>query len=222
MDTLRSKTIAPRRWAQAILVTLAVATAMALSGCGASSSLVNMWRDPTFTGSPMRKIFVITVKKDPAQRRIWEDGFVSELAKRGVTAVPSYQTFPNALPDTQQVIDAVKDQGFDGVLAVHRLPTETSSYYVPGYVTTVPRTRYNPWSGMYNTYYRRVYEPGYTETARIVRYQIDLWSTQADGRMVWTGTSESIDPSSSQAVNREISSMIVPELARVEILPPKK
>ena len=219
METLRSKVFAPRRWAQAILVAQA---ALSLSGCGASSSLVNMWRDPTFSQTPMTKVFVIAVKRDPAQRRIWEDGFVGELAKRGVTAAPSYRFFSNELPDTQQVTDVVQREGFDGVLVTHRLPTATNSYYVPGYVSTMPRTRYDPWSGTYYTYYRRVYEPGYTETERIVRYQTDVWSTGEGGKMVWTGTSESIDPSSGQDVNREISALIVPELARAGILPRKK
>ena len=119
-------------------------------------------------------------------------------------------------------VEVVKRENFDGVLVTHKLTTETNTYYVPGYVTTVPRTHIDPWTGSYSTYYRRIYEPGYTETERVVRYQTDVWSTAEGGKMVWTGTSESIDPNSSQEVNREISAMIVPELMRAGILPRKK
>ena len=170
----------------------------------------------------MSKVFVIAVKKDPAQRRIWEDGFVAELQKRGVEAVPSYQIFPKALPDTEEVIQAVQERGIQGIIVTHKLRTETTSQYVHGYATAVPVTRYNPWRGTYSTYFRHVYEPGYTETERVVRYQTDVLSTQGDGQMVWTGTSESIDPSSESAVYREISSLIVPELVERGILPKKK
>jgi hypothetical protein len=167
-------------------------------------------------------MLVITMKKNPANRRIWEDGFASELTKRGVAATPSYQLFPNALPDTQQVIDAVTANHFDGVIVTHKLATESNDRYVPGYVKAVPTTRYNPWHGTYYTYYQKIYEPGYTETERVIRYQTDVWTTKENGRMVWTGVSESIDPSSGEDVNREISALIVPELAKRRILPEKK
>ena len=77
----------------------------------------------------------------------------------------------------------------------------------------LPVDRYNPWTGFYHTYYHEVYAPGYTETERLVRYQIDVWSTEGQGgRLVWSGTTSTIDPSSGREVNREISKLIVPEL----------
>ena len=68
MKTLPSNHLGPSRSRLGPLwIALA---ALAFSGCAASSSLVNMWKDPTFTGPPMRKMFVIAVKKDPAHERI--------------------------------------------------------------------------------------------------------------------------------------------------------
>jgi len=50
------------------------------------------------------------------------------------------------------------------------------------------------------------------ETDRIVRNRVDVWSTRRNWRLVWSGTTESINPTSSAAVNRQIAKLIVPEL----------
>ena len=208
---------AHRRHAGVMVAALAATLAGA---CASSSSLVNLWKDPQQPTQPMRKVLVIAVKKDPLTRRIWEDVFTSELGRRGVEATPSYRAFPDATPDTEQVIQEVTTHAQDGVFVVHKLGTETGQRFVPGYVTTEPVLRYNRWANAYYTYYREVREPGYTETEKIVHYQVDVWSTQGErGALVWSGTTQSIDPTSSREASQEISRLIAPELARSGVIP---
>jgi hypothetical protein len=194
--------------------------ALMAAGC-ATSDLVDTWRDPAFTSAPMQNVFVVAMKKDAAQRRLWEDAFVAELRKHGVRATPSYRRFPNAVPDTSQVLAALARDRFDGVLVSHKLETEFERHYVPGYTTVEPVTGYSPSAGRYVSYLARVREPGYVDTDRVERYQIDMWAAATDGRPVWTATSESVDPTSNEAVNREIARLIVPELAREALVPRK-
>jgi len=189
------------------------AAAAILGGCSAGGTqLVNMWKDPTASPTPLRRVLVVAVRNNPVSRRIWEDGFVTALAKRGVEATPSYNLFPNAVPDTDAVAVAVRDRDFDGVLVTHRLPTTTQQNYVPGYTHLEPVWVRSRWYGTYHTYWEEVHEPGYVETDRVVRNQVDLWSTVGDGRLIWSGTTESINPSSSAEVNAAIAKLIVPEL----------
>jgi hypothetical protein len=219
---LRSNPIfIPRARSRFALAVSTAALVTAVAGCGSTTSLVNMWKDPN-APPPMHSVLVIAVQRDQAMRRIWEDGFTKEMNEHGVSAVPSYQLFPGDLPDTQRVIEEVRTKGFDGVLITHGLGTETSSRYVPGYATTAPAMGYDPWYGVYYTYYRRIYEPGYVETERVVRYETDVWATGPQSRLVWSGTTESIDPSSSVSVNRHISDKIIPELVRVGVLSGKR
>lgn len=215
--TSRSALAAPRRLRFGLVAAIAL---VILGGCSSSAKLVNMWRDPQAPQTPLKSSLVVVMKKDAALRRLWEDGLASELVAHGVQATPSYRLFETDVPDTQQVIDAVRAQGFDGVLVTHKLDTELETNYVPGYVTTQPVTVSNPWTGAYRTYYERVHVPGYTETDQVVRYQTDLWTTQPEGRMIWTGTTESINPTSSDAVNRDLVHTIVPELAKQGFIPP--
>ncbi|MCX6150338.1 MAG: hypothetical protein NTX22_07455 [Ignavibacteriales bacterium] len=77
-----------------------------LESCS-SSILVDVWNDPTFNESPLKKILIIAIRKDPVQRRIWEDAFIGELSKHGVKATSSYSLFPDALPDSNQIFETV-------------------------------------------------------------------------------------------------------------------
>jgi len=195
------------------LLLLACTTAGILGGCAPGTQLVDMWRDPAAPASPIRKMLVVTLRREAIGRRVWEDGLVSALAKRGAaTGTPSYTLFQDAPPDTDQVAQAVRDHDFDGVLFIHRLRTETQTSYVPGYTRLEPVWVRSRWSLNYSTYWREVHEPGYVETDKIVRYQIDVWSTANDWRLVWSGTTESINPNSSRDVNYQIGKLIVPEL----------
>jgi hypothetical protein len=167
-----------------LLLLAACIAASILGGCTGGTQLVEMWKDPTASSNPIHKMLVVAVMKNPVSRRIWEDGFVSQLEKRGVTATPSYDPFPNGAPDTLQIEDAVGARGYDGVLFTHREGTQTQTTYVPGYTRLEPVWVRSRWSLNYSTYYREVYEPGYVETDKIVRHRVDIWSTRGDWRLV--------------------------------------
>jgi hypothetical protein len=202
-------------FAHAIGIVVACALAVALAGCTAGSSeLVNMWRAPEAPAAPLHSVLVVSMAHEPAMRRIWEDRFVAELAKHGTHARPSYQLFPNQAPDTTDLAAAVTEQGYDGVVSIHRLANESTAHYVPGYSTVEPYQRYSPWTGYYHTHYVEAYHPGFVETDTIVRYEVDVWSPEPDRGLLWSGITETINPGSSADVNRQISHLIVPELGR--------
>jgi hypothetical protein len=199
---------------------LVCAVAALSSGCS-NSSLANMWKDPAFSQGPMTNLLVVTMSEEAGERRRWEDGFVAELRKHNVNATPSYDLFPAAVPDTQQVVAVVQERGYDGVLVTRQLPTDTETHYVPGYTTSEPVTLTNPWTSAYYTVYRDVHHRGHVETQQVVRYETSVWTTKQDGRMVWDGTSEVTDPTSDEQVDREIAGLIVPELAKQGLVPNK-
>ena len=200
---------------------LACIAAAGLSGC-ASSGLVNAWMDPQYAESPMMNILVVAMKPDVATRRLWEDAFADALRQRGVTATPSYQLFPDELPDTNGITAAVRENRYDGCIVTVRLPSETVTQDVPGYITDSLVVRYNPWSNRYYDYYQQVYTPGYTETQTVVRHKIEVWSTRGRGALVWTATSEVLDPTSRKAVNQHIIGEVIDDLAKHGVIPAKK
>jgi hypothetical protein len=204
---------------EVILILAASAVLMFVGGC-ASTQLVNVWKDPAYQAAPLKKIMIIAMRKDQIYRRIWEDAFVTALKEDhvGTVAVPSYQLFPEDIPEPPAVQEKSKEEGFDGVLIVARVERDTVKTDVPGYITNEQVTEYNRKWGVYTTRYENVYHPGYTETQTVVSVRIDLLATQEEGQLVWSATSEDIDPSSSDQFRSYVSDQVMDKLAKEGIV----
>lgn len=189
-----------------------------MCGCVSSSNLADVWHDPTFQAPSLSKMLVIAVRKDATKRRIWEDAFTSELTKHGVAATSSYSLFPDALPDTDQVFASVQTDGYDGVLVILRLPTETNKQYIHGYVTTEQNVRYSYYWQRYRTYYQEIEHPGYIDSEKVDIRAIDISTTGVNGRLIWSATSRTPDPATVSDPQREIASLVMAELAGRSII----
>jgi hypothetical protein len=192
-----------------------------LAGC-ASSELVDTWSDSSYQAPPLNKMLVISVGKNPAVRRIWEDAFGVELTKHNVAATPSYRLFPDAVPDTDQVIQSVRSNGFDGILITCLLPSETTPQYVQGKVTGQQEMRYDRRRGRFVLYYRDIAQAGYVDSQKVDIRSIDVWTTQDDGRLIWSTTSKSPEPNSAQIVRPEIVKLVMSELTQQRIIAAQK
>ncbi len=200
------------------IVAVAFGCLMFLMESCSSSTLVDEWSDPSFHEPPLKKILVIAVRKDQFKRQIWEDAFASELLKYGVQATSSYRLFPDALPDTSQVIEAVHENDFDGILVTRILHSDTSFDYVDSSVTRQEVPRYNLREG-YDTFYEQyVQNPGYVESQIIRRCSIDVWVVKNEGRIIWSTISNTSETNTIEAVRDDIVGLVVPELARLDII----
>jgi hypothetical protein len=188
-----------------------------LESCS-SSILVDVWNDPSYHGSPLKKILVIAVRQDPVRRRLWEDAFVGALSNNGVNATSSYNLFPNALPDTNQVADIVQEKGFDGILVSRLLNKETETHYVESNVTTEVKTRYNPFRNIYFTYYQDVQHPGYVDSQIVHRSAIEFWSLKDNERLIWAATSNTPETNSVQDVQKDIAGLVIHELMQNAVI----
>ena len=229
------------------------ARALALSAfvlsrmCGCTSSrLVDMWHDPAFQAPPLNNMMVIAVMKDAAKRRIWEDAFSGELMKHGVAVTTSYNLFPDAPPDSNQVLKTVEANRFDGILVILSLPSDISSQYVKGYTTiehdyrslspahrriryaykkssaVQEDVRYISYWQRYWTHYREIEYPGYFDTLTTDIRAIDVTTTGNSGRLIWSATSRTPDPGSVADVQKRIVSLVIYELTQHNIINMKK
>ena len=200
-----------------ILVSVVCSLIVLIESCS-TSVLVDEWNDPSFHESPLNKILIIAIRKNPIQRRIWEDAFVSELSKKGVMSTSSYKLFPDALPDTDQVIETVQKNGFDGILVTRILQKETETHYVESYVTSESKLRYNPFRNSYSTYYRNVEHPGYVDSSIVDRRGIEVWVIRDKEWIIWGATSNTPEGNSLEAVKNNIVDLVIPELLRYGII----
>ncbi len=219
-----SKTQTSRRAMRSCLAVVALLALASAFGCAVQSEMTNVWRDPTMAAGSVHKVLVVAIRKDPVRRRTWEDAFVDELALRGVSATASYQRFAGgALPDTDQVVEAVRKDGFDAVLTSSRLPNEATSHYVPGQVREEPVVAPDYYGyRRFHTYWVSVQDPGYTETDSIIRLQTDLWSTARDGgHLVWSGTLRTLESVTGFTVKKAVTDEIMPQMEKQGAIPRK-
>jgi hypothetical protein len=181
----------------AVAVLLATAAQM---GC-ASTKLVDVWQDDSYTGSPLAKVLVVAISKDERNRRIFEDSFAKEFRAQGVEAVPGYTLLAGGAALEQGAISqAIEGKGFDGVVISHHAGTDEETVYYPG------TTRTEAWGtggyrgrGGYDGYYRRSWEtvsdPGYTAKYTTLFIETNIYET-ADEKLIWSARSETYDPES--------------------------
>ena len=184
---------------------------MLVAGC-ASTTLTSVWRDPSYSGRPMRSVLVVGISKEAGIRRIFEDEFSAKLRAVGVTATPSYTLIPQDGPVDGVVLDgAIARSGAQGTLVTRLLNVERRTDYAPGYVRAVPAVGYYR---NFHGYYSSTWGP-YAAPQQfsydIVALETNLWSAPG-GELVWSGTTESFAPSNVRQATQEFSDVIIKAL----------
>jgi hypothetical protein len=134
---------------------------------------------------------------------------------------PSYTVYPDDLPDTSAVRDYVEQEGYDAFVMSASEGREKIPKYVPGYSTVDPVTVFQPMWGAYVTYLRDVYHPGYTETNTAMRVRTDVWrrTGRYEGKLVWSGTSATLDPTSTTDFSHQVAELLTHELSKNKFIP---
>jgi hypothetical protein len=165
-----------------------------IAGC-ASTTLQSTWSDPSFTGGPFRKFFVMGLSaRNVTARRVFEDIMVAKLQAAGVQAVPAYQYLNDDGPAGEQSVQAaVAQSGADAVMMERVLGVDTrtnvSTELVPGPMMGPGMGWYGPYSGWYAVPQISQYQVATAETTLY-----DAKSRQ----LVWTATSQTFNPTSVQ------------------------
>jgi hypothetical protein len=175
--------------------------------------LRDSWSDPNYGGGPFRKIMVVGVSATPANRRTFEDIFSARLKAIGVDAVRSYDVLPGSGMIPQPEFDiAVRQSGADGLLMVHvkAIDTKTQITSVPAPVAT----------GYYGAYM------GWTSVPQVTQYDLatvetNVFDVKSD-RLVWTGITETFNPSSVAAETPGFADVIIKALTDRGLLPKAK
>ena len=192
-----------------------------LAGCS-KTNLTRLWKNPDAPPAPLGSLLVIALDRDPDLRRQWEDALAVEFQTNGVLARPSYQLFPTALPDSQQVGVVARRDGHDGVVVTHRLAVTQTESFDSDYAKTGPAGYDDYWRGWYHTYLLAARQPAPLEDDDDARFQLDVADTRGGGRLLWSGTTTPIDPRSGEKLRAEVCGQLVSELARQGLLNPTR
>lgn len=161
--------------------------------CSSSTKLEKSWADPSFNSSmaPFTKVLVIAPLRDQNSQRIAEDKIVKEL-KQGTVGVQSYGYLQPADTTIASVEGRLKKDGIDGVIVMRLTTIEKSVSYNQG-------TYYGGYYGYrgygYHGYYGGGYAPGYYSEDKTFMVETNFYSVK-DRKLLWSGTTSTLNPSS--------------------------
>jgi hypothetical protein len=207
-----------RRFAILLAVVLA---ASAIGNCK-SVKLVASLKNPGYSGQHLRKVLVIGMSNDPAIRSDFEDAMAGKLARDGVEAIPGHTILlrpDSANLDMDYLKAQIREHHIEAVLVSRLVKVEKNITYIPGQNYVIPYPYYNSFYGYYPTVYRQVYSPDYLREDHTVRIETNLYATATlEGEFVWTGISDSFNPSSSKKAIDAVVKVVVMELEKEGIL----
>lgn len=175
-----------------------------ISGCGSSTRFTQVWKDESLTKWEFKKVAVAAINPNESIRRVAEDQMAASvrahgLEARGISSIVA----PDKLRDKDHVKSVLQADGYDAIITMRLVGRDEKTSYVPGTVYSVPVGHYSAW-GYYGYGWTSVYEPGYLVQNTYVTIETNVYSLK-DEKLVWSGTSESADPSSAQDLVKEIS-----------------
>ena len=194
---------------------LAVILAGATLANGKSTKLVASWKNPQYSGPAFHRILVLGMSAKPGVRADFEDALSKLVAREGVEAIPG-NTILLRPEGTKLDLDYLKTQvrefKIDAVIVSRLLKVDKTVTYTPGQ-PYVPYPYYGSFYRYYGAVYPVVYSPDYLREDTTVRVETNVYAVRgSDGELVWTGVSDTFNPSSADKVIDGICRLVVKEL----------
>jgi len=164
--------------------------------------------DTRYNGGQLKSVMVVALAKKPQNRKIFEDTFAKEFQNHGVKVVPSMEFVPKGKKLEKSLLKTEAEKLGIQFLFVIRLlgieeKTEEIAVPVGGLGINLPGNRYNmPTLGIKETR---------------VRLESRLYEFKSE-RLIWSGTSESLDPKSTEEIVRQLSRKVIKNLRKNKML----
>jgi hypothetical protein len=186
-----------------VLLTFA-ALGTLLAGCP-STQVKSTWKDPAAASHSFTKVLVVALVPQEAVRRTFEEQLAARLRTGSVQAAASYQVLGTAAPLSREAVEqAVAREGFDAVLVTQYQGTE---YQIEREVPT-----YGAYVGYMGPV---VYHPGRVTEVKDVKLESRFFDAKKDGgKLLWTATTSTVDPSSADKAVPEVVGKIVEQLKK--------
>lgn len=191
--------------------------ALSMVAC-APGRVSSVWTAPQASVVRHQSLIVFGVTSSPKVRRAYEDNFVARLRELGVKARPGHELVSDQeLGLLVRMTEAVSKSNADAVIITH-LITDTHQ-------TRPPALRINQVPAHYHNlvpYFSQVYldacGPDYYVDFQALRLETNLYDAKSE-RLIWSGRSEQLDPSSEQTTISEVISEVIAQMSADGYLP---
>lgn len=172
------------------------------------------WQDPQIHRVNLRgsEVAAVLVSPDESIRRPFERDLAKELRKYGIEGVPSYQLTSSDATEKDELMQSLRASGVDYAIVMRILGSEKETRYVPGSGSSFFHPyHYDPfWGAGFH------YDPGYFVTDTFVSVETVLHSVP-DNQVLFTGLSQTMNPSEVDDFVEEIVEEAAEELALPEL-----
>ena len=199
----------------------AVWLAAIAAGCAAGPQVVSAWRDPEYRGPAFKKVAVVGLTDRDSSRRIFEDAFATKLREKGIEAVASYEANPSheKLP-REEIERLIKENGIDAIITARIVDRTQKIEVTPGATAIAPYpVYYRSYHGFYDYAWGFYHDPGYIESYEVVSIETNVYETSGYN-IVWTGMSQTTDPTSLELETQVFVDGIIKELVAAGLLAP--
>ena len=192
---------------------LVLVAVLALAAGCTSTKLVSAWENPAVAQGPYKKLMVIALGVNPGTRAEFENSVADALQAQGVIGVSSTGYFSDPNQMTREAVRAwVQRDGYQGVLVTRLVDVRKTQVYQP--------PQYADFYGYWGYYGATMVQPGYVSEQTDLVIDTDLFNAP-DGQIAYTAESKSFDPSGRAQVIKELTQLLVKDLTRRGLLPPK-
>ncbi len=202
------------------MMALIVLAGISTAGFG-STKLAYSWRNPNAPGGPFKNIMVLALNGQAANRAQFEDVLTAAITKSGMQAVQSYSLIPrpNLTPiNMENLRDVVQGQGFDAVLVSRIVQYHKSVHEVQDPIFPL-EPYYATFYGYYGAVSPMLYAPTYLQTEQKVQVETNLYATTTpEGVLVWTGTSDTVNPRNVNDAINAIAKLVDEQLLKQNLI----
>jgi hypothetical protein len=167
--------------------------------------MTSTWTDPAARGMAMSRVAVVALTSDEGVRRIAEDEIARTI--KGAEVVPSYVALGGTdLAATKAVKAKLREGGFQGVLVMRVTGVKEQAVVAGGPYMT------------FDGYYDYAANAQLAETDTIVRVVSNLYSLDGGNKLIWSGVSNTFDPTSVRQMVGDIARDVAKELEKNHII----
>jgi hypothetical protein len=186
----------------------ALAATLALSGCAASTSLVQVWRDPDYAARPVKRVFCVAMMPNQQFQGQFEDAMAQALIAKGFQAATTTGVVPPGQYDPVAIQEYVRKNDVDLVIQ-QRLRKETKTEVVPASVT------YG--GGWYGG--GVAYTSGSITSETTVMAETGVFDARVEpNALVWSGSSSTFQAQGAADAARSLASALVADMMKAGIL----
>ncbi|NVZ10690.1 hypothetical protein HW932_15610 [Allochromatium humboldtianum] len=197
---------------------LAALLAVLMTACATTGPVSSVWTPPNQAPRHYERLVVFGVTNNPKVRRAYEDNFVKQLQTLGVTATAGHELVSDRnLGRLTRLTEGYAKVKADGVLITHLVADETPGARPAARIGSVP-DHYRHLVGYFSQVYEEVCAPGYYSDLESLRLETNLYDAKQE-RLVWSGRSQPLDPSSERTTISQVIEEIVAQMQRDGFLP---